>query len=59
MKFSRTIRKVGNSLALIIPPDLAKFLALEENTDVEIQDDEGKFGKFISFWRADQRCRKQ
>jgi len=55
MIFDRQINKWGGSLAVVIPLDLAKFLNLEEGTEICIQEDEGKHGKFISIWRKDQK----
>jgi len=52
MRYERLIKKWGDtSLAIVIPIDLAKFLGLNPEDAVVIQDDEGKHGKFISMWR--------
>ena len=47
--------KFGGTLYLRIPPHLVQYLELDKNMEVNIQDDNGKHGKFLSFWRADQK----
>ncbi len=52
MIYKRTIKKWGDvSLAVVIPADLAKYLELEPEDTIIIQDDNGKKGKFISMWK--------
>lgn len=52
MQFERKIKKWGeNSIVLVIPHDLAKYLDIKAEQDVIIQDDDGKHGKFISMWK--------
>ena len=50
MKFERKIMNVGGSTCLILPPDVVAYLRLENGTVMEIQDEEGKHGKYISVW---------
>ena len=47
MKFERKIMNVGGSTCLILPPDVVAYLRLENGTVMEIQDEEGKHGKYI------------
>lgn len=51
MQFERKINEIGGSLMLTLPPDLCKYLELEQNDIMIIQDDNGKHGKFVSFWK--------
>ena len=51
MKFERQLTEVGGSTMLVIPVDLCKYLDLNPRDKVIVQDDEGKHGKFISFWK--------
>jgi|TARA_R100000501_G_C2625522_1_gene118969 antitoxin component of MazEF toxin-antitoxin module len=51
MKFERKIMNVGGSTCLILPPDVVAYLGLENGTVMEIQDEEGKHGKYISVWK--------
>ena len=51
MKIERKICEVGGSLMLIIPPDLAKYLEVKAGDEMIMQDEEGKKGKFVSFWK--------
>lgn len=51
MKISTSVIKNGGTLYLRVPPDLAEFLGIKEGQDtVEIQDEQGKHGRFASFW---------
>lgn len=54
MLFERKIVKNGSSNAIIIPIDILKFLGFEEGTEILMKAEEGKHGKFVSFWRKDQ-----
>lgn len=55
MKIKTNIRRVGGSLYLLLPPNLIKYLFLEAGDDVVfIQDDEGRFGRFASFWKDEE-----
>lgn len=51
MKFERKLRNIGGSLVLVIPADLGRYLNLNVGDDLIVQDDDGKHGKFISFWK--------
>lgn len=55
MQFERIIKKWGDtSLAIVIPADLCKYLNLNAEDVVIIQDDKGKKGKFASFWKKEK-----
>ena len=54
MKFERKVIKNGGTLYIGVDPSLAKYMEIEEGSEIVLQDDEGKHGKFISFWRKDQ-----
>ncbi len=52
MQIERQIKRWGdNSLVIVIPPDLAKFLGIDVDSNIVLQDEEGKKGKFCSFWK--------
>ena len=48
-------RKQGGTVYVRIPPHLVEYLDLTgDSEEIQIQDDDGHHGKFISFWRKDQ-----
>ncbi len=51
MEFERQLTEVGGSTMLVIPPDLCRYLDLNPKDVITIQDDDGKHGKFVSFWK--------
>ena len=51
MQFERQLTEVGGSTMLVIPADLCKYLDLKPRDEVIVQDDKGKKGLFISFWK--------
>jgi len=54
-KFERKLFKNGGSLAINLPVDVCRFLDLKEDTEVFIAVQEGKYGKYVAFWRKDQK----
>ena len=55
MQYEKKVLDVGESLGIILPLDLCKYLGIEKGTEIVIQDDEGKHGRFISIWRKDSK----
>ncbi len=55
MQFEKKIIEIGGSQGLLLPLDLCKYLGLELGSEIVIQDDEGKHGKFISLWKKEVR----
>lgn len=55
MIFEKKIKKWGGSIAIIIPQDLAEYIGFFEDQKIMIKEDKGKYGKFISIWRKDQK----
>lgn len=51
MQFERQVNEVGGSVQLIIPADLARFLDIKPGDALIIQDEAGKHGKYVSFWK--------
>jgi hypothetical protein len=55
MKYETTILNNNGSWYLRIPPIFAKHMGLDDNTttpaEAEIQDEEGKKGKYCSIWK--------
>jgi len=55
MIFEKKITKSGGSKSILIPKDIAKYLDLDFGTEILMMDEKGKHGKYISFWRKDQK----
>jgi len=55
MQYKKKLIIQGNSLHILIPKDLADYLKLSEGSEVILQDDEGKHGRFVSFWKKKGR----
>ena len=51
MKFERKTTRIGNSLGIIIPPDIIKYLNIENGTDMEFEIKNGKLGEYIALWK--------
>lgn len=45
------IKRIGGSLAIIIPPMIAKWLGIKEGDVVNMQDEEGKKGRYVTVWK--------
>jgi len=48
-------KKFGGTVYVRIPPHLVQYLSLEDNIEIEIPNDNGKHGKFISFWTKEKK----
>lgn len=48
IQFKRTIRKWGDSLAYVLPPELVEYANLQEGQEVILQPAKGKYGKYIT-----------
>lgn len=59
MQFERQLTEIGGSIMLVIPADLAKFLELKPRDTVIINEDHGKHGDFISFWKKKEEAKKE
>ena len=55
MKFLKKIGDNNGVLQVPIDKDLALFLGLKKGTKVEIQDEEGKHGRYASFWKVKKK----
>lgn len=55
MRFLRKVSDNNGTLYLPLDKDLALYLGLEKGTEVAIQDEEGKKGKYASFWKTKGR----
>jgi antitoxin component of MazEF toxin-antitoxin module len=53
MKYIRQAINIGNSVAVVIPKDLAIFLKINPGDSLAIQDDKGKHGDFLSIWKKE------
>jgi len=51
MRFGRTIGDNNGVLYIPIPKDLAIHVGLEKGTEIQLQDENGKHGKYISIWK--------
>lgn len=50
MQFERKIVKNADVFYMSIPIDLVRFLDIEDDSILVIQDEKGKHGKFLSIW---------
>jgi len=56
MQIERELKKWGDkSVVMLIPPDLLKYMNLKAGDTIVIQDDNGKHGKFVSFWKKEDK----
>jgi len=55
MKIEKTIGDNNGTLYVPLSKDLALHLGLEAGTIIEIQDEQGKKGKYASFWKKKRR----
>ena len=47
---------VNNGVVTLgFPQDIVKWLGIEEDSTLVIQDEEGKHGKFLSIWVKDEK----
>lgn len=51
MKTELKIINVGGNRGIIIPKLYSEHIGIEIGDKIEIQDDEGKHGKYLSFWK--------
>ena len=51
MQYEKKIIEIGGSQGHILPLDLLKYLDLKIGDTIIIQDEDGKKGKFVSFWK--------
>jgi len=51
MQATKRLIKINNNYYFPVTKDVAEYLEInDENKDVIWQDEEGKHGKFVSFW---------
>ena len=53
MDTTTKVRQIGGSLMLILPQLYARHLNIREGDELVLRDEEGKRGKFISFWKVE------
>lgn len=53
--FETKVINIGGSKYISIPPELIKFLKLDNGVELNIAAQRGKHGKYIAFWRKDQK----
>lgn len=52
IKFNRTIRKWGESLGHVIPPEIIQYLQLKEGDQIEIIPEKNKKGQvYAAYWK--------
>ncbi len=59
VQFTRTIIKIGSSLAMTIPPEMLEYLELKEGNEIKMVGDTGKHGRFAAFWSQKQQAKKK
>ena len=52
MEFERSVwkNKDSNSVLMVVPKDIADYLELIDGSEIVLQPEEGKHGRFCSFW---------
>lgn len=53
MQYEKKVIEIGGSQGIILPLDLLNYLGVRVGDTLVVQDDEGKHGKFVSFWKKD------
>ena len=54
MQFEKKVVMNNDVYYLSIPIDLVKYLEIEPNSEIIIQDEKGKKGKYASIWKKDK-----
>ena len=56
MRATKKLVKIGANLYFPLTSDLREYLSIDEdNIIVEWQDEEGKHGRYISFWKKKEQ----
>lgn len=55
IQLQSSVRKIGGSLYMLVKPELADKLDLEDGDTVEQQLEMNQFGKYGSFWNPEQQ----
>jgi hypothetical protein len=58
LQFEKEPITISGVFYLPLPIDLVRYLGITEKTTFVIQDDEGKHGKYVSFWIKDKMREK-
>jgi len=53
MIYEKKLIDVGGSQGLILPLDLCKYLNIKVGDEIQIKDEEGKKGRYISLWKKE------
>jgi hypothetical protein len=53
--FRQTVRPVGGSLVVAIPPEICEYLKIEGGTEICWIPDESKHGLFTGLWNPKQQ----
>jgi len=51
IKFTRKIYKQGDSLIITLPPEIREYLQVNEQDEIILTPEKGKYGKYISLWK--------
>jgi len=54
LQFEKKVVMNNDVYYLSIPIDLVKYLEIEPNSEIIIQDEKGKKGKYASIWKKDK-----
>jgi antitoxin component of MazEF toxin-antitoxin module len=55
MKTEIELKKIGGSFMITLPRLYCEHINVEEGDILVFMDDEGKRGKFISFWKREEK----
>jgi len=55
LHFEKDPMVMNGAYYLPLPIDLVRFLGIEEKGTIIIQDEEGKHGRYASFWKKEEK----
>ena len=50
--------QLGQSLCIIVPAPMARYLELEKGSKVQLISDVSKFGRYTAFWNPEQQKKR-
>ena len=59
MQYEKKIIEIGGSQGVILPLDLLNYLGIKVGDRITIEDDTGKHGKFVAFWKSHNMTNEQ
>ena len=60
MKATKTLIKISNNYYFPVTKDIAELLQVsDDDRDITWQDEKGKHGPFISFWKKEKETKEE